>query len=103
MDTVLNKISEIESSATSIMDQANIRKKEYTKEMEERTTTFDAQLEKDTNQKLEDLRNRMEIEMKTQLEQQRADAEATLKLMERNYKQNHEDYAATLFQQMIEE
>lgn len=103
MDTVLNKISEIESSATAIMDQANVRKKEYTKEIEERTATFDAQLEKDTNQKLEDLRNRMEIDMKSQLEKQKAGAKAVLELMEETYNKNHEAYALELFQQMIEE
>ena len=49
MDTVIEKISEIESAATGIMEDANERKKAFAKEMEERTAAFDAQLEAETN------------------------------------------------------
>ncbi len=49
MDTVIEKISEIESAATAIMEDANERKKAFAKEMEERTAVFDAQLEAETN------------------------------------------------------
>ena len=103
MDTVLGKISEIESAATSIMEDANVRKKEYAKEIEERTAAFDARLEEDTNRKLEELRTRMEIDMKKQLEQQKNDAETILKNMEDNYNKNHEIFAKNLFQKMVRE
>ena len=62
MDTVIEKISEIESAATGIMEDANERKKAFAKEMEERTAAFDAQLEAETNKRIEELRARMEIE-----------------------------------------
>ena len=40
MDTVIEKISEIESAATGIMEDANERKKAFAKEMEERTAAL---------------------------------------------------------------
>lgn len=103
MDTVIGKISEIESAATSIMEDANIRKKEYAKEIEERTLEFDRRLEEDTNLKLKALQSRMEVDMKIQLKQQENDTDAILKNMEDNYNKNHKVYSGELFQKMVEE
>ena len=84
MDTVIEKISEIESAATSIMDNANERKKAFAKEMEERTAAFDRQLEAETGKKIEELRAAMEINMKDRLEKQRSDSDKALAAMEKH-------------------
>jgi len=103
MDTVIEKISEIESAATSIMDNANERKKAFAKDMEERTAAFDAQLEAETNKKIEELRAGMEINMNHRLEKQRSDSQKLLRAMEKRYEDHHTQYAENLFNTMIKE
>ena len=103
MDTVINMISEIEAVATAIMDDANERKKAFAREMEERTARFDAQMEAETNQRIEELRARMEIEMNERLEKQRSDSQKVLRAMEKRYEEHHTQYVEELFNKMIKE
>lgn len=103
MDNVINKLSEIEQTAASIMEAANARKKEFASEMEKKTADFDAALEAETEKKVTDLRAQMETTMQSKLETQRSDAEKVLRQMEESYHTNHHSYAKELFQSMIKE
>ncbi|WP_394523990.1 ATPase [Lacrimispora sp. JR3] len=103
MDKVIEKISDIESAATSIMDNANERKKAFAKEMEERTAAFDHDLEVQTNKKIEALRKEMEIKMNHQLEKQKNDSMRVLAALEAHYEKEHHRYVENLFQTMIKE
>lgn len=102
MNNVIDKLSGIEHDATAIMDAANVRKKEVAKEMADKTSAFDKQLEADTAAKLNDLRAKMEVDMQTKLSKQKSDADKVLAMMEDNYHDNHETYARQLFKAMIE-
>ena len=62
MDTVIEKISEIESAATAIMEDANERKKAFAKEMEDKTASFDAGLEQETARRIADIGHKMEAD-----------------------------------------
>lgn len=103
VDNVINKLSEIEHDAASIMDAANTRKKEFADQMKKRTADFDEQLEKETAKKVADLRAKMEALMQTKLSKQKAGADDALKQMEANYEANHAVYVNKLFQDMIKE
>jgi len=103
MDTVIEKISEIESAAASIMNDANERKKAFAKEMEERAVAFDAQLEAETNKKIEELQASMEISMNNRLEKQRNDSQKVLEAMEQRFEDHHTQYVEELFNTMIKE
>ena len=103
MDTVIEKISEIESAATAIMEDANERKMVFAREMEERTAAFDTQLEDETNKRIEELRARMEIEMNERLERQRNDSQNVLRAMDQRYQEHHTEYVEELFKKMIKE
>lgn len=103
VDNVINKLSEIEQNAVSIMEAANARKKEFASEMEKKASDFDAALEAETAKKVTDLRAQMETTMQSKLEKQRSDAEQLLKRMEESYHENHRSYAKELFQSMIKE
>ena len=52
MDTVINRLSDIEKAAVSVMDGASERKKQMAREMEEKTAAFDAQLEKENQDRI---------------------------------------------------
>lgn len=103
MDTVIKKISEIEAAATSVMDDANARKKAFAQEMADKTAAFDQNLENDTEKQVSELRARMEVEMNSKLSKQKTDADALLASMVKNYEDHHEDYVRDLFQTMIKE
>ncbi|MDR1772752.1 MAG: ATPase [Hungatella sp.] len=103
MDTVIEKISEIESAAASIMNDANERKKAFAKDMEERTAAFDTQLEAETSKKIEELQAGMEISMNKRLEKQRSDSQKVLEAMQQRYEDHHTQYVEELFNTMIKE
>lgn len=103
MDTVINRLSEIEEAAGSIVEEANVRKKAYAKEMEEKTAAFDRNLEKETVRRITEIQEKMEADMNELLARQRAEAETLLKALEDNYNRRHEEYAEALFQKMIKE
>lgn len=45
MDKIIDRLSDIEKAAGSLMDDAGVRKKALAKEMEEKTAAFDRELE----------------------------------------------------------
>ena len=100
MDTVINRLSDIEKAAVSVMDGASERKKQMAREMEEKTAAFDAQLEKENQDRI---RSKMEEELQQELRQQSEDAKATMKRLEATYENRHEEYAQALFKNMIKE
>ncbi len=103
MDAVIQKISEIESAATSIMEAAAQRKKTFFKEMEERTAAFDSQLEGETEKELEELRAGMEVSMNERLKKQQNDSQKLLETMEKRYEEHHTQYAEDLFHTITKE
>ena len=52
MDTVIDKLSEIEAAAQAITDEANARKKAFAQEMDQKTKAFDAELEQETSARI---------------------------------------------------
>ena len=103
MNNIISKISEIESAASSIMDNANLQKQALSKDMEQRTKAFDEQLEAETNEKIQAMRSEMELEMQKQLDLQKQDTDKTIALLDQLYKKNHMHYVDQLFQDMIKE
>ena len=80
MDTVINKLWEIEEAAGAIADEANVRKKGSAKEMEDKTASFDAGLEQETAHRIADIGHKMEADMEAMLARQKSDFETLLKL-----------------------
>ena len=103
MDTVINRLSDIEKAAVSVMDGAGERKKQMAREMEEKTAAFDAQLEKENQDRISQIRSKMEEELQQELRQQKEDAKAVMARLEEAYEARHEEYAQALFAQMTKE
>ena len=103
MDKIIDRLSDIEKAAGSLMDDVGVRKKALAKEMEEKTAAFDAQLEKENQDRISQIRSKMEEELQQELRQQSEDAKATMKRLEATYENRHEEYAQALFKNMIKE
>ena len=56
MDTIVNKISEIETAAVKIMNESALQKKELDEESKQRMDAYDADVDKKTEAKLADIR-----------------------------------------------
>ena len=103
MDTVIDKISEIEAAAGAIMEEANVRKKAFAGEMEQKTAAFDEELESETALRIRKVQESMEADMNRKLAQQKADSDALIRQIAENYEKKHETYAEALFKAMIKE
>ncbi len=102
MDKILKKLSEIEEATANIMEQINIQKKEYSREMEEKVTRFDSELDEKTNQQLDELRQRLRTETEKKLAEQKLQAKSDLQSMEENYTQNHTLYVKQIVSSMTQ-
>lgn len=103
MDTVIDRISEIEAAAGAIMDEANVRKKEFARQMAEKTAAFDRQMEEETAARIRRVQEAMEADMTKKLSMQKADSDELLRRIEENYETQHEAYTEALFKAMIKE
>ncbi len=103
MDKVIDRLSDIEKAAGSVMDDAGARKKTLAKEMEEKTAAFDRELEQKTAARISRIQKQMEQEMQEELDKQAADAGAMIVSLEENYEKQHEIYAENLFRSMVKE
>ena len=68
MEPIIDKLSEIETAASRIMESAVNETKNQDKEAEKRTAEFDAQVEAITKKKLEELRLNLQQESEKELE-----------------------------------
>ena len=103
MDTVINRLSDIEKAAVSVMDGASERKKQMAREMEEKTAAFDRELEQKTAARISCIQKQMEQEMQEELDKQAADARGMIARLEETYEKQHKLYAESLFRSMIKE
>ena len=103
MDNLISKISEIESSASAIMDSANEKKKQMAADMAAKTAAFDEELEKETSEKLEELRSSMEQEVEKQIREEKANAEKFIVQLQDLYDKHHLQYVQDLFDHMVKE
>ena len=53
MDTVINRLSEIEAAAGAIVEEANARKKAFAEEMDAKTAAFDKSMEQETARRMQ--------------------------------------------------
>ena len=85
MDKIIDRLSDIEKAAGSLMDDAGVRKKALAKEMEEKTAAFDRELEQKTAARISCIQKQMEQEMQEELDKQAADARGMIARLEETY------------------
>ena len=75
MDTIVNKISEIETAAVKIMNESALQKKQLDEESKQRMDAYDADVDQKTEAKLADIRASLEKEKQAGYEQIKAQVE----------------------------
>lgn len=102
MDSIVNKLSEIETAAAAIVEHAESRKAELEREMQEKRDQFDARLEEDTQKKLQQIREDLEQKMSEVLAGQKTLNSSTMDALKADFEANHTAYANNILQHIIE-
>ncbi|MDR1766418.1 MAG: hypothetical protein LBR77_10190 [Lachnospiraceae bacterium] len=100
MENIISKLSEIESSASAVMDDALAQKKAMESDFAKRRDDFDAALDASTEEQLAKLRKSMEESAQKTLGALRAQAEDTLHRLDELYETRHEEFAGQIFSQL---
>ena len=102
MEQILNKLSEIETTANGSMEEADKKKQELSAEMEETCRAFDNRLEQETEQEIQKIRQDLERQKDVQLTALLKDTEAGFAQLDSYYEKNHTTLSRELFQKIIE-
>ena len=91
MDSIISKLSEVESAAELIVQHA-----------EEKTENFDRELAADTEKKLNEIRAGMQGSMDSELERLREENAEMINAYRREYELEHERYAQEIIKRITE-
>lgn len=101
MEHIIDKLSEIETAASRIMESAVNETRIQDQKAEERTARFDAQVEAATQKKLENLRADLQKKSEKELENLKLSMEHSLTSMEHYFQEHHEQITDELYQKII--
>ena len=102
MEQIIGKLSEIETTAETIMKDALQKKKALSAEMERQSKEFDTQLEKQTEEQIKEIRRNLEGEKDKRLSSAEDDQRA-LSQLDAYYAKNHERLSREIFEKIIQE
>ncbi|MGI6069521.1 MAG: hypothetical protein ACOYBE_03740 [Blautia sp.] len=102
MEQVLNKLSEIETTANYIMEQAANKKQELTQQMEEQCRQFDGQIDAQTAKKVSEIRSQLEKDKDKELSKLRKETEETFASLDAYYAQNHDRLVQEIYHKILE-
>lgn len=101
MDSVINKLSEIETAASRILDGASNQKKLLDQQQEERIAEYDRQIEQETAAEIERLRQELSVSRDGALKKLKEDSARTLEELDQYFSDNHQAIAQYLYEKII--
>lgn len=102
MNSIVSQLSEIENAAAAIVDNAESQKVVLEKELQDKLTQFDTDLEKDTKKRLEAISSKLEEQKTEELKKLREENERIISALNREYEIKHEDYAREILKTITE-
>ncbi len=103
MEHLINKISEIEAAASSVINGMDEKKSGFAEKIKNEREEFDKELEKETERQIQQLREEMKSKLQKTLEGQRSEAAQTISFLDNVYHTCHNELAASIFNQIIKE
>lgn len=101
METVLNKLSEIEAAATQIMEAAASEKKELEQQMQKQIADFDRMLEEKTAERVEHSKKKLNNAKEKELSDLKSDNRKLLEELETYYQKNRKKLSSEIFNELI--
>ena len=102
MDSIVKKLSEIESAAAAIVRHAEEQKEVLDHEFREKRNQFDEELEKKTMEKINEIRSEPEKTTSSLLDEQSGENNDSIALLKQQYEINHTKYAKDILKRITE-
>lgn len=102
MDSIVKKLSEIESAAAAIVRHAEEQKEVLDHEFREKRNQFDEELEKKTMEKIKEIRSELEKTTSSLLDEQSGENNDSIALLKQQYEINHTKYAKDILKRITE-
>ena len=93
MDSIINKLTEIESAASAIVQHAEAEKSALDEKFDKKRMDFDKELEADTQRQIQEIRDKLEAETSRILSGQSQESQDELNALQKEYDEKHSDYA----------
>ena len=101
METIAEKLSEIEMTARSIVDGAQEQKHQMEMKMQKQRDTFDADMEKETNEKILKIQSDLATNMENLLKKQEEQNNNEIESLKQDFKEHHSKYAKQILERVI--
>lgn len=102
MDSIINKLTEIEDAASAIVEHADSQKEALNKEYDEKRKAFDEELEKQTQARLSAIREELEKNTSGILDSQNDASTETIRALQKEYEEKHTEYAHEILRRITE-
>lgn len=102
MDSIINKLTEIESAASAIVQHAEAEKSALDEKYNKKRMNFDKELEADTQQRIREIRDKLESEISRILSGQNQESQDELDALQKEYDEKHSDYAHEILRRITE-
>lgn len=102
MDSIVEKITEIEDAAEAIAAHAQEQKGEIERKVQDRRNRFDEELENKTQEKLQKIRRESDAKKERMLKKQREKNQCVINEMHKEFEENHTRYAREILERITE-
>ena len=102
MDSIVNRLTEIEDAASAIVQHDEDQKEELNREIEEKRKAFDAYLEARTQARIRSIREELEQNTSQILDSQNGQSDAAIDALQKEYDQRHTEYAREILKRITE-
>ncbi len=102
MDSIVNKLTEIEDAASAIVQHAEDQKDVLDKEFSEKRRAFDEELEQKTQDRLNAIRSRLKEKTSRLLDSQSDSSTETIQALQKEYEDRHTEYAHEILKRITE-
>ncbi|MBR9961001.1 hypothetical protein [Anaerostipes sp. Marseille-Q3525] len=101
MERIAEKLSEIEMTARSIVDGAQEQKHQMEMKMQKQRDTFDADMEKETNEKILKIQLDLATNMENLLKKQEEQNNNEIEVLKQDFKEHRSEYARQILERVI--
>ena len=101
MNQIIQRLSEVETAASSIIEEAGAKKKQMAKDQDARIAAFEKQVHEETQKKISAQQAQLEKQIAEELEAQKEELEKQLAHMDRIYEESHSAIARQLLAKIV--
>ena len=102
MDSIVNRLTEIEDAASAIVRHAEEQKEVLDQEYDKKRREFDDELEEKTQARLNTIREDLEKKTSALLDSQSGCSETLIQALQDEYEEKHTEYAQEILRRITE-